>query len=413
MATRLSIAVAGAGIGGLATAIALRLAGHDVCVFDRFDRPRPVGSGLVVQPVGQRVLDWLGAGTRARALGTPVLRLYGREAVTGAGTLDVRYDAAGPGLHGLGMHRASLFAALHERLLALGLRVTPATEITGSVLAPGGRVLLTGGGRIGPFDLIVDALGSHSPLSPLIACPLPYGALWTTLHWPETGIPADRLSQRYRAARRMVGVLPIGRKPDDDKPLAAFFWSLRGDHLADWQARGLAPWKAEALDLWPELAPFLAQIEDPAQMTLARYSHGTLRRPWAERLVHLGDSAHRASPQLGQGANMALLDALALARALDQAPLDDALPLFWRMRRGHLTVYQAASRFLTPQYQSDSAAIAWFRDRIVAPVGRVPPFPRLLGAIASGLAVPPLAGEPHIKGQPVPPDWAMDGRRDG
>ena len=108
-----------------------------------------------------------------------------------------------------------------------------------------------------------------------------------------------------------------------------------------------------------------------------------------------------------------VLDALALARALDQAPLDDALPLFWRMRRGHLTVYQAASRFLTPQYQSDSAAIAWFRDRIVAPVGRVPPFPRLLGAIASGIAVPPLAGEPHIKGQPVPPDWAMDGRRDG
>ncbi|MFN4098300.1 MAG: FAD-dependent oxidoreductase [Pararhodobacter sp.] len=409
MASGLRIGVAGAGIGGLASAVALTLAGHHVTICDRFEAPRPLGSGLVLQPVGQRVLDWLGCGAAARLLGAPVRVLHGIEARTGAATLSVRYDAAGKGLHGLGMHRASLFHVLHDRLTRLGVAVQPSCEVTDTATNPAGRwLLLADGRRLGPFDLVVDALGSHSPLSPLKSRLLPYGALWTTLDWPATDIPDDRLTQRYVAARRMVGVLPVGRLPDDPTPRAAFFWSLRADTFRDWQMQRLSAWKAEMLDIWPALAPFALQIHTPEQMVLARYSHGTLRNPHGDRLVHLGDSAHRASPQLGQGANMALLDALALARALDMAEPADAPALYTRMRRGHLAIYQAASRFLTPQYQSDSTALAWFRDRIVAPVGRTLPFPRLLGRIAAGLLVPPLAGEPYAKGHPVPPRWAMD-----
>jgi len=406
----LHIAVAGAGVGGLSAAIALHLSGHQVQIFDQFEAPQPVGSGLVVQPVGQRVLDWLGVGDRARALGARITTLHGIEARTGAGTLRVRYDAGAPGRFGLGMHRASLFAALHDRLTALGLRVETGCEVVGSSLAAGARVLhLADGRQVGGFDLVVDALGSHSPLSSLNPAPLPYGALWTTLHWPEgSEIPQDRLSQHYVAARRMVGVLPIGRLPDDPTPRAAFFWSLRGDAVANWRARGLEAWKAEVLDIWPALAPFLAQITDPDQLFFARYAHGTLRKSWAEGLVHIGDSAHRTSPQLGQGANMALLDSLALTQALRQADLADALPLYARIRRGHLRVYQSMSRFLTPQYQSDSAALAVLRDRVVAPLARIWPMPRVMGAVASGLIVPPLGGEPYHAGKPIAPDWAVD-----
>ena len=409
MAQGLHIGIAGAGVGGLAAGIALHLAGHRVEIFDQFDAPRPVGSGLVVQPVGQRVLDWLGCGAAARDRGAPIRMLHGVEARTGAGTLGVRYDAAGAGLHGLGMHRAALFEALHGRLVSLGARVVPSSQVIASSADRQGRWLqMADGRRVGPFDLVVDALGSHSPLSPLVSRVLPYGALWTTLEWPATDLPDDRLTQRYVAAHRMVGVLPIGRMPGETIPRAAFFWSLRHDAFAGWQAQGLAPWQAEMRGIWPALAPFIAQITDPAQMVLARYSHGTLRKSYADRLVHIGDSAHRASPQLGQGANMALLDALALARALDSADERDAPALYARMRRGHLMLYQAFSRFLTPQYQSDSRVLAWFRDRIVAPIGRVPPFDRAMGAIASGLFVPPLGGEPYANGQPVPPRWAMD-----
>jgi len=321
----------------------------------------------------------------------------------------VRYDTGHPGRHGLGIHRAALFEALHARLVALGLRVEASSTVTGSALTPGGRLLhLADGRREGPFDLIVDALGLHSPLSPLVARTLPYGALWTTLDWPDTVLPTDRLSQRYRAARQMVGVLPVGRLPGDERPKATLFWSLRGDALDDWRAAGLDDWCDDMLALWPDLGPFVAQISDPEQMVFARYAHGTLGRPWAERLVHLGDAAHRASPQLGQGANMALLDALALTRALDAADLPEALPLAWRMRRGHLRLYQGFSRFLTPLYQHDGAFPAWIRDRVVAPLSRIPPLPRALGTIASGTALPPLAGEPHQGGAPVAPVWAMD-----
>lgn len=396
MNDRLHIGVAGAGIGGLAAATALRLAGHSVRIFDKFDTPRPVGSGLVVQPVGQRVLDDLEVLSSARAMGTPITCLYGTEAITGARTLNVRYDAGAPGRHGLGMHRAALFTVLHDRLQALGLRVEPSSSVVGAPLERSGRWLTMADGRKeGPFDLVIDALGLHSALSPIHASALPYGALWTTLDWPATPLPPDRLTQRYVAAHRMVGVLPIGRLQGDDRPKAAFFWSLRADALADWHAAGLAPWKSEVLALWPELAPFMAQITDPSQMVFARYAHGTLRRPYTDRLLHIGDAAHRASPQLGQGANMALLDALALSKALDRAPLDEALPLYWRMRRAHLSLFQGFSRFLTPLYQHDGRLAPWVRDRLVAPVSRLWPMTHAMGAIASGSIIPPIAGAPE------------------
>ncbi len=75
--------------------------------------------------------------------------------------------------------------------------------------------------------------------------------------------------------------------------------------------------------------------------------HGTLRQPWGDRIAYVGDAAHRASPQLGQGANMALLDAAALAKALETLPLDQALPAYGKARRWHVGVYQAFSAMFT------------------------------------------------------------------
>jgi 2-polyprenyl-6-methoxyphenol hydroxylase-like FAD-dependent oxidoreductase len=55
------IAIIGAGIGGLAAASLLADQGHEITIFDQFDTPKPVGSGLVIQPVGQAVLAEIGA----------------------------------------------------------------------------------------------------------------------------------------------------------------------------------------------------------------------------------------------------------------------------------------------------------------------------------------------------------------
>ncbi|MEJ8563165.1 FAD-dependent monooxygenase [Yoonia sp. GPGPB17] len=253
-------------------------------------------------------------------------------------------------------------------------------------------VHLDDGAAHGPYDLIVDATGAGSPISPLKSVPLPYGAIWGTVDWPQTDLPAHHLSQCYRRADRMIGVLPIGKVPGDPKPKAAIFWSMPRDSHAAWVSGGVQAWKDEAIGLWPAFAPFAAQIHASEQMTMARYAHGTLRQPWSTGIVQIGDAAHRASPQLGQGANMALLDALALARALDAETGDAALALYAKARRWHVMTYQAMSAAFTPQYQSDSRWLPVLRDRLLYPLSQLPPGPRILTAIVCGTMLPPLRG---------------------
>ncbi|MBL4916145.1 FAD-dependent oxidoreductase [Szabonella alba] len=407
----MKVGVAGAGIGGLALAAMLARAGHEVMVFDQFDAPRPVGSGLVIQPVGMAVLDAVGAGAAARAAGQPIRRMQGLEVGAGRVVLDVAYapPGAAPDRMGLAIHRASLHAALLSAVTASGLRITTGHRIETTMICPRGRWLGIGGDRLGPFDLVVDATGAASCLSPLQARSLPYGAVWGTVPWPKTTpLPRDELTQRYRRADRMAGVLPLGTVPGREGPQAAIFWSLPVTGMEDWRATGLAAWKAEAAELWPDYADFLEAVTDPGQMVSARYSHGSLRRPFAPRLAFLGDAAHRASPQLGQGANMALLDALALARALERAlaaqgrgeALEDriasALADHARMRRWHLRLYQALSAAFTPQYQSDSRVLPVLRDRFLAPLSQIPPLPTILSRLVAGRLLPPLAGETGI-----------------
>ena len=89
MATR-SIAIAGCGIAGLACAALLARDGEQVTVFDRLEKPQPLGSGLILQPVGLAVLDQIGVGVRLRELGAPVRRLFGRVCPSNRVVLDVR-----------------------------------------------------------------------------------------------------------------------------------------------------------------------------------------------------------------------------------------------------------------------------------------------------------------------------------
>jgi 2-polyprenyl-6-methoxyphenol hydroxylase-like FAD-dependent oxidoreductase len=72
MARALEIAVAGCGPAGLAAALLLHRDGHRVTLFERFEAPRPLGSGLMIQPTGMAVLDSLGLG---EALGACAARV--------------------------------------------------------------------------------------------------------------------------------------------------------------------------------------------------------------------------------------------------------------------------------------------------------------------------------------------------
>lgn len=386
------VAVAGCGVAGLACAALLARSGKRVVVFDKMASPQPLGSGLILQPVGLAVLDALGVGRRIRELGAPIERLYGRVAPSQRVVLDVRYRALGADAPlGLSVHRGALFQVLYDVAIAAGVEIVSGRDVVG---ADDARLHFAGGAESARFDLVIDALGMRSPLSRSPQQLLPYGALWASLDWPVGGAAFDpaALEQRYERARRMVGVLPIGRLPGARNKQAAFFWSLKHTDFAAWRQRPLAQWKDNVRALWPETERLLEQIGSHEQMVFAAYAHRTLRTPVSGRIAHVGDSWHCTSPQLGQGANMALLDALAVVRAFErQDDVEAALGEYARLRLWHIRLYQLASWMFTPAYQSDSAALAWFRDWIMAPISRTPPAPALLAALVAGQIGWPLA----------------------
>jgi 2-polyprenyl-6-methoxyphenol hydroxylase-like FAD-dependent oxidoreductase len=94
---RANIAVCGCGPAGLAAALLLHRAGYRVRVFERFDTPRPIGSGLLLQPTGLGVLAELGMVERLMRLGSPIDRIFGRVSASNRIVLDVRYSALGHG----------------------------------------------------------------------------------------------------------------------------------------------------------------------------------------------------------------------------------------------------------------------------------------------------------------------------
>ncbi len=389
----MDIAVAGCGPAGLAAALLLARHGHRVTVFEQFDAPAPIGSGLMIQPTGLAVLHALGLDDALAARSARISRLFGQ-----AGeriVLDVSYATLNrPGLCGYGVHRATLFAMLHDAVTAAHIPMETGRAITGSAMAGAGagRYLVFADGTRSPrFDLIVDALGTRTPLAPPCGRALGYGALWASLTRVD-GFADDALEQRYRRASTMAGVLPLGRSPGASSEQVAFFWSIRADRIDEWRRAGLSRWKDEVRALWPATAPLLDQITDPSQLTFARYAHRTLRRPVEPAMIHIGDAWHSASPQLGQGANMALLDAYALAKGLGEA--DDLVAGLARaaaLRHRHIRTYQALTALFTPVYQSDSRLLPFVRDRLVGPLSGLWPANRIQAAMVSGLIASPLA----------------------
>ena len=372
--------------------------GRRVVVHERFDVPRPVGAGFMLQPTGLSVLDHLGLTDRIAALGQPLEHIFGREARRRRVVLDVRYaDLKSPrpdGINALGVHRAAIFQVLYDACRAEGVDFQTSHAVAA---ASEGRLTAENGATGPAFDLVVDASGARSPIArDLLAQQggrrreLDWGALWATVPWPGAPFDATALEQVYRGAARMIGVLPVGARPDRPDRLATFFWSLKPAHHDVWRRAGLERWKAEVRDLWPEVAGLLETLPDAEALTLARYGHHTLRLPVADRLAVVGDAAHSTSPQLGQGVNMGLLDAVTLAEALDtHADLDEALTAYARIRRWHVRLYQGLSMGFTPFYQADGQALPWVRDHVLGKMARLPFAARILAATVSGVLLDP------------------------
>lgn len=391
---RYSIAIAGCGPAGLAAAILLERQGHQVTIYDQFDEPGPVGSGLMIQPSGMAVLDKLGLAKETLRRGARVDGLLGLEE-HGKTVLDAPYSKLGvPGAFGIGIHRASLFGLLYEAAQGKGIRIETGHGVTGSELTEQGRNLTFSAREATvPFDLVVDASGRQSVFDTGAPGHLEFGALWASLPVKaDDPFAGNLLEQRYHRAVKMVGVLPIGTRKGETASEVAFFWSLKRSDLAAWQEAPLDQWKDEVLALWPETKVLLDRIETKEQLTFASYTHRTQKPPVQERMIAIGDAWHSASPQLGQGANMALLDAWGLALGLSYGrTLREKLRLAVSWRHDHIWLYQWVTKLFTPMYQSDTSWHPMLRDRLLAPLSQVWPISKVQAQLMSGLFGFPLA----------------------
>ncbi|CAN7255591.1 NAD(P)/FAD-dependent oxidoreductase [Pseudoxanthomonas sp. LjRoot143] len=368
------IAIIGYGTAGQAAALLLARDGHRVEVFERAPELGPVGAGFLLQPTGLQVLWELGLLPYVTAHGRRVNRLYG-ETPCGRAVMDMRYAGLDARLFGLGMQRGALFSMLAEAWaehgeVHRGHAIDAVSDDTRRIRDQHGR-------WHGPFDLVIAADGAASKLRGATGAVkreavYPWGALWKLVPQGDWAW-GDELRQRYVAARKMIGLLPVGTRPGDDTPRLSFFWSLPIADFDAWRSRGLPAWREEVAKLWPEVDACLADTLDADQLARASYRDVTLRQWHRDRLVVLGDAAHGMSPQLGQGVNMALMDALALRDALrTQDEIPGALGAYQRERQAHVGIYQFWSRWLTPIFQSDLDWVARARDIAFLPAGRLP-----------------------------------------
>jgi len=319
------VIIAGGGTGGLAAAIALRRAGIEPLVLEQASAFTAIGAGLGLYANAMKALSYLGADAYWRQnvarIDLSEQRGLGDDELITASSLGPQ--AAKYGEHYYCGHRAdllsSLLAALPPGCVRTGSRVVAFQETARDV-----RVELADGSEV-RGDLLVGADGLRSQTRKLLMgereARFTGVVVWRGL------IPREKVPPRYDGKivswygpRRHVLLYPLRHDahPDSVYSLSAFVPATEV-HRESWTASGdLADLHASLADACAALHGLLA-LMDQALIT-GIYFRDPLET-WGSdhRVVLLGDAAHPAPPSAGQGAGMALEDAVMLAACLRRA----------------------------------------------------------------------------------------------
>ena len=365
------VAVAGFGIGGATLAVALARHGHQVTVSERGTTPGPVGAGFLLQPSGQAVLAELSLLDAVAAEGWPI-RAFHAESAPGRTLSLLRYDRRDASACALGVARRRLVATLSTAASAAGVRVLPGVRVTDAHETRGEIVPIDDAGRdLGTFDVLVGADGMRSALrrrvdpgSRLFLSP--FAALWGLGR--TGGACPDRLRQQARGIGVLTGLLPVGERE------MAVFWGLKARDLGTLRDEGFAALVERAATAFPATREVLEDIGSFDRLALARYGYATVARRHTSRIVLIGDAAHPSPPHLGQGANLAMLDAAALAAAFwrHREPAQ-AFRQWEQRRRWQNGRYTLLARALSPFFQSSHGWLGPARDLGLPVMGAVPP----------------------------------------
>lgn len=354
--------------------------GHEVTLLERAPELRPVGAGVLLQPSGQGVLRRLDLLERVVARAERIERL---DATHGhCQLIDIRWDEVAEGACSMGLRRAELMEVLVEQCLRSQVNLRLGVEILGLRSEPEGEMLESGTGSDGPFDLVVGADGSRSALRRFVEGPrwryeYGFGAFWAV--GPCSTI-RGHLRQWVKDCRQLCGILPTG------SGAATLFWLVPNDRAESTRSGSFDAWAAEVRHLAPPTAELLEGLSGWGDVVYTPYRHCWMHNWRQGRLVLLGDAAHSMSPHLGQGLNLALEDAEALAMCLDaDRDVRRALQNYVRVRRPVAEFYLSTSLALTPFFQSTCTPNTWLRDFGLPLFGRIPWSRRLMARSMSGI----------------------------
>ncbi len=359
----LDVAIAGAGIGGLAAALSLAKAGLSVRVFEQVREIRPLGVGINLLPHSVRHLFELGL---AEALDETGIRTSELRYVTKRGELiwrEPRGLGAGYRWPQFSIHRGRLQGRLLDAVRGrLGAHAIVLDHAAREVETRGDRAVLKAGGSEIEARLVIAADGIHSRLRaqlyPDEGLPLWNGAiLWraTTEAVPYLDGRTMCMCGHERQKFVCYPITPAGadgratinwiaeRRYPTDRAWRREDWNRSGDLdeflpvFADWQF----PW----LDV-PALIRGAASIYEYPMVDrepLNRWTFG--------RMTLLGDAAHPMYPIGSNGASQAILDARALADAVMRlGPTPGALAAYEAERRPKTSAIVLANRKNGPDH---------------------------------------------------------------
>ncbi len=347
------ISIIGGGIGGLSAALALQKFGYRVSVFEQARELREVGAGVIITPNAMHALDFLGVGERIAQEAGPCEALATRHFETGevlklrpAGTdYGERFGASYHQVHRVDLHTALADAVRKSDpdCVLLGHRFEALTQ------GPGKVVARFANGKTFESDVLIGCDGNASQVR---ACvfgeeTVNYtGQVAFRALVPMTNVPAsirerpfamfvgaNRYFLHYPLRHRTImNLIGVGREPR-------------------WQEEG---WRIPATV--EEFESLYSDLYSPALQLIRAISPGALfkwglrdREPLPQyskgRVTMLGDAAHPMTPFLGQGACMAIEDAMVLGRAYAAAnALDEALLAYEMTRKERANGVQLASR---------------------------------------------------------------------
>ena len=389
------VAIAGAGPAGLVLSLLLADSGMKVALVERRARDSRAGTSvrhLALSDRSRAILQRAGVWEELAAQSCPVLDMRIWDARSG-GSLDFNHRDVAPEALAWVLPEDKLMDALWQRLDASSAQLHCPGELAGLSWTGNGVELGLEGEKPVRAALAVAADGARSALRQLagVGCSsrdTGQAVLATLL---RTGRPHRQMAVQVFADTGPVGLLPCA----GDEHLRCLIWSAPPQQME----RLVQSDEGEFLRQLEQVTDGLASdCSDLGERQMARMVHRRAERFSADRVALIGDAARSMHPLAGQGLNLALADAVALADCLAAVPVagemfPTALRRFARRRQLEHdlmgTMVDGMLEIFAPD-RNDSPAWNWLRGRGMRLADRLPGVRRALAGAASGQAVAPV-----------------------